>query len=246
MPYRIDVQQGNYIERETIAKLKPGMTRAQVRFILGTPLIADPFNPNRWDYLYYNRPRGRIKDVRRLTLYFEDDRLKRAYADAAVAPTAAEMAAAASAPVAAAAPPRTRRVSSTRCSNPLPVETPNRAAPVTVTSVQVTGPAGAGRGAAAVSAPVSLQHIAVAGSAGRMGRACSKRCSSLPTCACTRPWSATTAPSWARMPGSCWARRAASRSPADLHAALPGAHALIDFTRPEGTLRHLEVCASWA
>jgi outer membrane protein assembly factor BamE len=98
MPYRIDVQQGNFIERETIAKLKPGMTRAQVRFILGTPLIADPFNPNRWDYLYYNRPRGRIQDVRRLTLYFEDDKLKRAYADAAVAPTAAEMAAAASAP----------------------------------------------------------------------------------------------------------------------------------------------------
>lgn len=103
MPYRIDVQQGNYLERETIAKLKPGMTRAQVRFILGTPLIADPFNPNRWDYLYYVRPRGRIKDVRRLTLYFEDDKLKRAYADAAVAPTAAEMAAAASAPARAGA-----------------------------------------------------------------------------------------------------------------------------------------------
>jgi outer membrane protein assembly factor BamE len=99
LPYRIDVQQGNYIERETIAKLKPGMTRAQVRFVLGTPLIADPFNPNRWDYLYYNRPGRRIKDVRRLTIYFEDDKLKRAYADASVAPTAAEMAAAASAPV---------------------------------------------------------------------------------------------------------------------------------------------------
>ena len=99
MPYHIDVQQGNYIDRETIAKLKPGMTRAQARFVLGTPLIADPFNPNRWDYLYYTRPGRSIKDVRRLTLYFEDDKLKRAYADTGVAPTAAEMAAAATAPV---------------------------------------------------------------------------------------------------------------------------------------------------
>ena len=96
-PYRIDVQQGNYIDRAEISKLKPDMTRAQVRFILGTPLIADPFNPNRWDYLYYNRPSGRIKDVRRLTLYFEGDRLKRAFADAAVAPLPGERAAAAAA-----------------------------------------------------------------------------------------------------------------------------------------------------
>lgn len=97
-PYQIDVQQGNYIDRETIARLKPQMTRAQVRFVLGTPLIADPFNPNRWDYLYYHRPGRRIEDVRRLTLYFEDDRLVRAYADTAVAPSAADFAAAASLP----------------------------------------------------------------------------------------------------------------------------------------------------
>lgn len=95
-PYQIDVQQGNYIDRETIARLKPQMTRAQVRFLLGTPLIADPFNPNRWDYLYYHRPGRRIEDVRRLTLYFEDDRLVRAYADPTVAPSAADFAAAAS------------------------------------------------------------------------------------------------------------------------------------------------------
>jgi outer membrane protein assembly factor BamE len=103
-PYRMDVQQGNYLDRETIAKLKPGMTRAQVRFILGTPLIADPFNPNRWDYLYYNRPGRRIQDVRRLTLYFEDEKLKRAYADAAVTPTEADIAAAASSRVLPGAP----------------------------------------------------------------------------------------------------------------------------------------------
>ncbi len=83
-PYRIDVQQGNYIDKEMIAQLKPGLTRAQVRFILGTPLIADPFNPDRWDYLYIDRHRGRLKDVRRLTVYFEEDRLTRALSDAPI------------------------------------------------------------------------------------------------------------------------------------------------------------------
>jgi outer membrane protein assembly factor BamE len=100
-PYRIDVQQGNYIDREVISKLKVDMTRAQVKFLLGTPLIADPFNPNRWDYLYYNRPGSKIKDVRRLTLYFDGDRLKRAYADAAVAPLPGQTAAAEAASTAA-------------------------------------------------------------------------------------------------------------------------------------------------
>lgn len=122
-PYHIDVQQGNYIDRELISKLKPDMTRAQVRFLLGTPLIVDPFTPNRWDYLYYTRPAGRIKDVRRLTLYFEGDRLKRALADTSVDPlvgksVASETTAAAAAtstvpaPKAAPAPPSGARDSS--------------------------------------------------------------------------------------------------------------------------------------
>ena len=84
--YHIDIQQGNFIDKETLAKLKPGMTRAQVKFLLGTPLIADPFSPDRWDYLYYTRPGTRIKDVRRLTLYFDGDHLQRALADASVDP----------------------------------------------------------------------------------------------------------------------------------------------------------------
>jgi len=109
-PYRIDVQQGNYIDREVISKLKAGMTRAQVKFLLGTPLIVDPFTPNRWDYLYYNRPSGKIKDVHRLTLYFEGDRLERALADTAVAPLPGQSAANETTAAAAAtsAPPSTR------------------------------------------------------------------------------------------------------------------------------------------
>ena len=49
--HKIDIQQGNYVTQDMVAKLKPGMTRSQVRFALGTPLIADPFHPDRWDYL---------------------------------------------------------------------------------------------------------------------------------------------------------------------------------------------------
>jgi len=92
-PYSIDVQQGNYVDQEMISQLKPGMTRAQVRFVLGTPLITDPFNPNRWDYLFVDRKAGRLKEVRRLVVYFDGDRLTRALTDVAVSATASQQAA---------------------------------------------------------------------------------------------------------------------------------------------------------
>jgi len=80
-PHRIDVQQGNYFDPEAVAKLKPGMTRSQVRFLLGTPLVADPFHPDRWDYLFIMRPSGKLKQEQRLTVWFEGDRLVRAVTD---------------------------------------------------------------------------------------------------------------------------------------------------------------------
>jgi outer membrane protein assembly factor BamE len=80
-PHRIDVQQGNYLDETLIAKLKPGMTRSQVRFLLGTPLIADPFHPERWDYLLLDRRQGKLVRDRRLTVWFEGDKLVRAVAD---------------------------------------------------------------------------------------------------------------------------------------------------------------------
>src|SRR5512145_2593677 len=82
-PHKIDVQQGNYIDPEAIAKLKPDMTRSQVRFLLGTPLLTDAFHPDRWDYLYIDRRKGRLVQEHRLTLWFDGDRLKRAVTDAA-------------------------------------------------------------------------------------------------------------------------------------------------------------------
>lgn len=99
-PHRIDVQQGNYFDPEAVARLKPGMTRSQVRFLLGTPLIADPFHPDRWDYLFIDRRAGKLKEERRLTLWFDGDRLIRAATDvpdATPAPAAARAASASTA-----------------------------------------------------------------------------------------------------------------------------------------------------
>jgi outer membrane protein assembly factor BamE len=80
-PHRIDIQQGNYLDPEVIAKLKPGMTRSQVRFLLGTPLLTDAFHPDRWDYLYIDRRKGKLVQEHRLTLWFDGDQLKRAVTD---------------------------------------------------------------------------------------------------------------------------------------------------------------------
>ncbi len=80
-PYRVDVRQGNYISQEMVARLRPGMTRDQVRFALGTPLVADMFHANRWDYVYRFQPgRGEIQ-LRRLVIFFQDDKLARVGGD---------------------------------------------------------------------------------------------------------------------------------------------------------------------
>ncbi|WP_231758265.1 outer membrane protein assembly factor BamE [Microbulbifer elongatus] len=73
--HRIQVQQGNIITQEMVDKLQPGMTRRQVRFVLGTPLVEDTFNPNRWDYINRVRsPKGE-ETQQRFTVYFNGDQL---------------------------------------------------------------------------------------------------------------------------------------------------------------------------
>lgn len=74
--YRIDVEQGNIVTEEMAEQLKPGMSRRQVRFILGTPLVEDTFNQNRWDYPYVKRNGQTIIDESRLTVVFEGDSLR--------------------------------------------------------------------------------------------------------------------------------------------------------------------------
>ena len=79
--YRIDIQQGNVIDREMVSRLEIGMEESKVRFILGTPLLVDPFSPNRWDYVYTLR-QGSGPTVRRhLALYFTGGRLARVEGD---------------------------------------------------------------------------------------------------------------------------------------------------------------------
>jgi outer membrane protein assembly factor BamE len=80
-PYRIDIQQGNVVSQAMVAKLKAGMTRAQVRFVLGSPLIVDPFRGDRWDYVYMYQKQGQEAQRRRITIIFEEDRLLRVEGD---------------------------------------------------------------------------------------------------------------------------------------------------------------------
>lgn len=80
-PYKIDVQQGNNVTQEMLEKLKPGMTKAQVRFILGTPLVTDMFHADRWDYFYSYQKDGKITEQRRITVFFDKEALKKIEGD---------------------------------------------------------------------------------------------------------------------------------------------------------------------
>lgn len=85
--YRIDVQQGNLLDDQDIGQVEVGMTRSQVQFLLGTPMISDSFHRDRWDYAYYLR-RGRSADIvqRWVIVHFENDRVARVERDLALQP----------------------------------------------------------------------------------------------------------------------------------------------------------------
>lgn len=74
-PYRVAVQQGNVITQEMVDRLRPGMTREQVAYIMGEPVIRNPFDQNQWDYVYTLRVRGRVDQRRKLSLIFAGDAL---------------------------------------------------------------------------------------------------------------------------------------------------------------------------
>jgi outer membrane protein assembly factor BamE len=82
-PYKIEIRQGNLVAPEAREKIKVGMTRAQVRAILGTPSIRDAFHANRWDYVYLLEQRGKVAEQKNLTLYFDGDNLTRIEDDGA-------------------------------------------------------------------------------------------------------------------------------------------------------------------
>lgn len=73
--YRIDINQGNIFDQEMVNQLKPGMTKRQVGFVMGTPLVEDVFHKDRWDYIYSNEPGGEERVEKKFTVYFENDEL---------------------------------------------------------------------------------------------------------------------------------------------------------------------------
>jgi outer membrane protein assembly factor BamE len=75
-PYRVDVQQGNVVTQEQVARIKPGMNRLQVRDALGSPLLTDVFHSGRWDYIFVLRQGGKVVLRRNVVLTFDGDVLK--------------------------------------------------------------------------------------------------------------------------------------------------------------------------
>src|SRR5690349_21596258 len=73
--YRIDVQQGNYVTQDAVAKVKNGMTKAEVRQALGTPLLVDIFHNNRWDYYFSQEKSRKREDSKRFSVFFQDDKV---------------------------------------------------------------------------------------------------------------------------------------------------------------------------
>jgi outer membrane protein assembly factor BamE len=76
-PHKIDIQQGNQVKKEDLDRLKLGMNHEQVKFVLGTPLLMDGFNGNRWDYMYYLKPGKDKLKKSRIVLYFKGDELSK-------------------------------------------------------------------------------------------------------------------------------------------------------------------------
>jgi len=86
-PYKIEIQQGNFISQEMTSQLKEGMSKEQVRQIMGTPLLVDLFHNERWDYIYSRATSDGRREERKLAVFFEDGKLARMTGEAA--PTSA-------------------------------------------------------------------------------------------------------------------------------------------------------------
>ncbi|MCX7151228.1 MAG: outer membrane protein assembly factor BamE [Betaproteobacteria bacterium] len=87
-PYRMEIQQGNYVNQEMLSQLRPGMTRDQVKFVMGSPLLVDMFHSNRWEYIFQRQLEfNKGFEQRNLSVFFENDRLLRIQGDVVPAPS---------------------------------------------------------------------------------------------------------------------------------------------------------------
>lgn len=73
--YKIGIPQGNIITQDMVDQLRPGMTKRQVIFVMGTPLVRDPYHQDRWDYIYSFQPGGGVRGQERISVFFESDLL---------------------------------------------------------------------------------------------------------------------------------------------------------------------------
>ena len=125
--YKIDVQQGNYVTEDVVARVKTGMTKAEVRQILGTPLVADIFHGNRWDYYFSSVKNHKAENRTLLSVFFENDKVVAVKGDShPPAPPPVGQASAAGAPTAApaAAPASAAPASAPASSAPAPAPPP--------------------------------------------------------------------------------------------------------------------------
>lgn len=76
------------LEQDVVNKLEPGMSKTQVRYVMGTPMVTDVFHQERWDYVYTDQPRGEDREQKRMTLFFDDNRLVEVVGDIAPQPGA--------------------------------------------------------------------------------------------------------------------------------------------------------------
>lgn len=166
-PHRIDVQQGNALDQENVSRLKPGLNRSQVRFLLGTPLVVDPFRTDRWDYVYVFYKAGKLAEQKRITLFFDGDTLARIEGDLPPPPEPApepRPVSAAPQPAVAVVPPSEPTVQPMAlAAEPAPVATPVEPASVAPPAAPI--PAAATPAPAPVAAPATPAPVAVAAAA---------------------------------------------------------------------------------
>ena len=121
-PYRMDIVQGNVVTQEQAALVKPGMTRAQVRDALGSPMLTDLFHADRWDYIFTIRRQGTAPQRRDVIVYFKDDKLDRI--EAGELPTERDFVASISRPLAARDAPVLELTDAQKKALPKPVKSP--------------------------------------------------------------------------------------------------------------------------
>jgi outer membrane protein assembly factor BamE len=76
-PYRMEIQQGNFITQDMVSRLSTGMSKEQVRLTLGTPMLTDIFHADRWDYVYWRETQDGKREQRKLAVHFSDNKLVR-------------------------------------------------------------------------------------------------------------------------------------------------------------------------